>query len=268
MEKVWLELHESVRLGDLDASATPGFVGEESTARERTDAMRDRLVALQRRLYAEDRQSLLVVLQAMDTGGKDGAIRRVFSGINPNGVRVARFQAPGGDEAAHDYLWRVHAKAPMRGQIVIFNRSHYEDVLVVRVNELVPEPRWRKRFGHIRGFEQMLADEGTRILKFFLHIDRDEQKERLQARVDDPDKRWKFDPHDLLQRSRWADYMQAYEDAIRETSVPHAPWYIIPANRKWFRDYAIMSVLVKTLEEMDPQYPPPDGFDPAAVRID
>ncbi|MEZ5657594.1 MAG: polyphosphate kinase 2 family protein [Burkholderiaceae bacterium] len=256
-------------LDQLDASATPGFDGDKAQARKATRRLRDELIDLQRRLFAEGRQSLLIVLQAMDTGGKDGLIRRVFSGVNPNGVRVARFGRPSERELAHDYLWRVHARAPARGEIAIFNRSHYEDVLVVRVNELVPEAVWSRRYEHISAFERLLADEGCRIVKFCLHIDRDEQRERLQARLDDPAKLWKFDAHDIEQRRLWDDYMQAYADAIRRTDTRWAPWYVIPANRKWFRDYAVMNILVQTLRDMNPQYPgPAEGFDPAAIQID
>ncbi|MGE0310179.1 MAG: PPK2 family polyphosphate kinase [Lautropia sp.] len=251
----------------LSGNATPGFKGEESSARERTDQLRDRLIDLQRRLHAGGQHRLLVVLQAMDTGGKDGAIRRVFSGVNPLGVKVARFERPTPVELAHDYLWRVHAHTPARGEITIFNRSHYEDVLVVRVNDLQPREVWSRRYGHIRDFERLLADEGTTILKFYLHIDRDEQKERLQARLDDPDKHWKFDAHDLEQRKHWDAYMLAFRDAIVETDRAHAPWYVIPANRKWYRDYAIMNVLVDTLDRLDLRYPKAD-FDPSGIVVE
>ncbi len=264
--RCWLELSGGKSLASLKAGATPGFKGEESSAREATEELRIELIELQRRLYADGSKALLVVLQAMDTGGKDGLIRKVFSGVNPLGVKVARFERPTPRELAHDYLWRVHANTPGKGEIVIFNRSHYEDVLVVRVNELVPKPVWKRRYEHIRHFERLLADEGTTVVKFYLHIDRDEQAQRLQARLDDPDKNWKFDAHDLEQRKRWDDYMDAYRDAIVETDRPHAPWYVIPANRKWFRDYAVMRILVDTLRRMDPRYPEPD-FDPSTIRI-
>lgn len=268
MKRCWLKLSKKDSLTDLDGSATPGLRGEREQAERETEALRLRLIDLQRRLFAEGRQSLLVVLQAMDTGGKDGTIRRVFSGVNPNGVRIAQFRAPSEAELAHDFLWRVHQQAPGRGEITIFNRSHYEDVLVVRVNELVPEPVWSGRFRHINNFEALLADAGTRIVKFYLHIDKDEQRERLQARLDDPDKHWKFDVNDLAQRKLWGRYMAAFEDVLRKTSTKQAPWFIIPANRKWFRDHAIMRILVDTLEKMDPQYPSADGFDPSAIAID
>ena len=266
-DKCWHEIDKDTSLLKLAAGATPGFKGEEQTAREETDRLRAELVELQQRLHAEGERKLLVVFQAMDTGGKDGAIRKVFSGVNPMGVGVARFERPTPAELAHDFLWRVHPKVPAKGDIVIFNRSHYEDVLVVRVNALVPEPVWRQRFDAIRNFELLLHDEGTTIVKFYLHIDRDEQKRRLQDRLDDPKKHWKFDPHDLEQRKRWDDYMVAYRDAIVETDRKHAPWYVIPANKKWFRDLAVLRILVDTLRRMDPKFPPP-SFDPKTLRID
>ncbi len=267
MDPCWLELAPGVPLERMRADATPGFHGEESSAREEIEVLRTKLVELQQRLHAEGRRKLLVVLQAMDTGGKDGTIRKVFSGVNPLGVRVERFERPTPRELAHDFLWRVHQVVPEAGDITIFNRSHYEDVLVVRVNRLVPREVWQRRYEHIRAFETLLHDTGTTIVKFYLHIDRDEQRERLQSRIDDAHKHWKFDAHDLEQRKLWDDYMQAYRDAIEETHRPHAPWYIIPANRKWFRDLAVMRILVRTLEQMDPQFPPP-AFDPRSITID
>jgi len=268
MKRYWLKLNKKDSLGELDGSDTPGLKGERADAERETAALRKELIELQRRLFAQNEQSLLIVLQAMDTGGKDGTIRRVFSGVNPNGVRIARFQKPNEEEYARDYLWRVHKQTPRTGEITIFNRSHYEDVLTVRVNSFAPEKVWSKRYEHIRNFEQLLTDEGTRIIKFYLHINKDEQKERLQARLDDPAKHWKFDEHDIEQRQRWDQYMVAFEDAIRKTDTRNAPWYIIPANRKWFRDHAIMNILVETLKEMDPQYPPADCFDPGAITIE
>jgi PPK2 family polyphosphate:nucleotide phosphotransferase len=191
----------------------------------------------------------------MDTGGKDGVIRSVFDGVNPQGVKVASFKRPTDLELAHDYLWRVHPRVPAKGEITIFNRSHYEDVLVVRVHDLVPAARWERRFQQINEFEEMLVEEGTTILKFFLHISKDEQKERLQARLDDPSKHWKFSLGDLAERERWDDYQAAYEDVLNMTSSPHAPWYVVPADRKWFRDLVIATALVETLEKMGLEYP-------------
>ncbi|MBV7335672.1 polyphosphate kinase 2 family protein [Chloroflexi bacterium TSY] len=214
-----------------------------------------RLEELQELLYAERKHRVLIVLQAMDTGGKDGTIRHVFDGVNPQGVKVASFKKPTELELAHDYLWRIHRQTPGKGEIVIFNRSHYEDVLIVRIHNLVPPDRWNKRYQHIVDFERMLADEGTTILKFFLYISKDEQKERLQARLDEPHKNWKFSRGDLAERKLWADYVEAYEDALSKTSTKWAPWYIIPANRKWYRNLVISRIVVETLEKLDMKYP-------------
>ncbi|MEZ4707500.1 MAG: polyphosphate kinase 2 family protein [Caldilineaceae bacterium] len=229
--------------------------------------LNDRLEELQELLYAENKQKVLIVLQAMDTGGKDGAIRHVFDGVNPQGVRVASFKVPTPEEMAHDYLWRVHKQTPGRGEIVIFNRSHYEDVLVVRVHELVPKEVWSRRYEQINNFERLLAEEGTTILKFYLHISPDEQKERLQARLDEPHKNWKFSTGDLAERKRWDEYMQAYEDMLRKTSTEWAPWYIIPANRKWLRNLLMSQIIVDTLAGLDMQYPAPEeGLDKIVIE--
>ena len=217
----------------------------------------ERLSALQELLYAENKHKLLIVLQAMDTGGKDGTIRHVFTGVNPQGVSVTSFKVPTSQELAHDYLWRIHKHTPGTGEIVIFNRSHYEDVLVVRVYNLVPPAQWSRRYEHINAFERMLADEGTTILKFYLHIDLDEQRERLQARLDDPEKQWKFSVGDLKQRQLWPKYMQAYEEALSRTSTEWAPWYVVPANRKWYRNLVVSAVIIRALEELDMRYPHP-----------
>jgi PPK2 family polyphosphate:nucleotide phosphotransferase len=222
------------------------------------DDLNDELEELQELMYAERRRKVLIVLQGMDTSGKDGTIRHVFDRVNPQGVSVANFKVPTELELAHDYLWRVHQKAPGKGEIVIFNRSHYEDVLVVRVHNLVPEKVWSKRYAHINDFERLLAEEGTTILKFFLHISLEEQKERLQARLDDPHKQWKFRMGDLEERKRWQEYTRAYEDAISETSTEWAPWYIIPADRKWYRNLVIGSIVVTALKEFEMQYPEPE----------
>lgn len=276
MKQPTLSLGKAKTLDALDAGSLPGLKRSltslsleelEAAVRQLTDALRDELIDLQERLYAEKRQSLLVVLQAMDTAGKDGVIRKVFSGVNPQGVRVAHFEKPSALELSRDYLWRAHAVTPRRGEICIFNRSHYEDVLVVRVQNLVPKPVWKKRYQHIVEFERLLADEGTSILKICLHISKDEQKERLQARLEDADKLWKFDPNDLAQRARWDDYMQAYADAIRLTDRRFAPWAIVPANHKWYRDWAVMTLLVQTLRAMNPQVPKP-SIDPTSIRIE
>ena len=256
-KRCWLPVDAGTSLLALDADATPGFPGEEASAREQTEVLRTELIELQARLYAESRQRLLVVLQAMDTGGKDGVIRKVFEGVNPTGVRVASFKVPTAPEMARDYLWRAHQQVPANGELVIFNRSHYEDVLVVRVHELVPEVRWRRRYEQIVAFEKLLADEGTTVLKFFLHISKDEQRRRFQDRLDDPEKHWKFSLGDLKERERWDDYMAAYEEAIDRSSSDEAPWYVIPADRKWYRDLVVCRILVAALESLDMAFPQP-----------
>jgi len=217
-----------------------------------------RLDVLQYRLAAEERRSVLLVLQAMDAAGKDGTIRSILSGMSPAGVDVESFKAPGGPETMHDYLWRVHAAVPARGRIGVFNRSHYEDVLIVRVKGFVPPKVWRRRFDHINSFEQMLVDEGTTVVKCFLHVSQDEQRRRLQERIDDPEKQWKFRAGDLDDRALWGAYQQAYEDAIRRTSTAHAPWHIVPADRNWVRNLAVAKLLLHTLEGMKPRLPPAD----------
>ena len=222
------------------------------------EEMNRRLSHLQRLLWADGSRSLLLVLQAMDTGGKDGTIRKVFSGVNPQGVDVRGFGVPSELELDHDYLWRVHARAPGRGRIGVFNRSHYEDVLVVRVNELVPEQRWRRRYRHIREFERLLVDEGSVIRKVMLHISKDEQRERLEARLEDPAKAYKFNPGDLDTRARWSDYMEAYQDALGETSTEDAPWFVVPADRKWYRNLIVSQILIEALESLDLSFPEPD----------
>ncbi len=230
----------------------------------RRDALPDfedakaRIDELQERLWAEHRRSLLVVFQAMDTGGKDGVIRGVFSGINPQGCRVVDFKQPSAEELDHDFLWRVHSRVPGRGLIGIFNRSHYEDVLVVRVHELVPPSVWRQRYGLINEFEHLLSTNGTTILKFFLHISKQEQEERLQKRLDDASKTWKFSANDAHERQFWDDYTAAYEDALSRCSTDEAPWFIVPANRKWYRDVVVARIVADTLTRLDPRPPKPD----------
>ncbi len=245
-----------VDLDEIDTRGTPGWDAKDRAGAEaRTLELNAELEELQEILWAQGTRRLLVVLQAMDAGGKDGTIRHVFDGVNPTGVRVASFKKPSPLELSRDYLWRIHAQVPADGEIVIFNRSHYEDVLVVRVLGLVPEVEWRRRYGHIRDFERLLVDEGTHIIKIMLHISKDEQRERLQDRLDDPEKHWKFDPTDLDMRERWDDFMEAFADAISETSTDDAPWYVVPADRKWYRDLAISEILVQTLRSMDLDYP-------------
>lgn len=256
-----------IKLSDWDPNDTGDFKGGKKDGLAEIAKLNAKLEALQEVLYAEHKHKVLIILQAMDTGGKDGVIRHVFEGVNPQGVRVASFKVPTQEELDHDYLWRIHKETPGNGQMVIFNRSHYEDVLVVRVHKLVPPEVWKKRFDQINQFERILAENGTTILKFYLHIDMDEQKERLQARLDEPDKRWKFNLGDLDERKLWPDYMQAYEDVLSKTSTKYAPWYIIPANRKWYRDLVISSVVVGTLEGLKMKFPAPEeNLDDVVVK--
>jgi PPK2 family polyphosphate:nucleotide phosphotransferase len=244
-------------LAERDPADTTGAPGDKEATRKALDDLSGRLLDLQDRLYAEAGQALLVVLQAIDAGGKDGTVKHVFRGVNPQGVQVTPFKEPTEVELAHDFLWRVHAAAPRRGYIGIFNRSHYEDVLVARVHALVPESVWRRRYRHINHFEALLHDADTRIVKLFLHISREEQAERLRKRLEDPRKRWKFRRGDLAERARWDDYAAAYEEALARTSTEHAPWYVVPADHKWFRNWAVSRIVIEALEEMDPRYPAP-----------
>ncbi len=243
-------------IGSIPTDADGGL--DKDAAKPLFKALNRRLEALQENLYAHGKERLLVVLQATDTGGKDGTIRAVFDRTNPQGVHVTSFKKPTEEELAHDYLWRIHQHTPAAGHITVFNRSHYEDVLVVRVHDIVPEVRWRKRYEHIRNFEQMLADEGTTIVKIYLHISKDEQRERLQARIDEPAKHWKFSFGDLEERKRWDDYQAAFDEMIRETSTADAPWYVVPADRKWFRNLVISQILVDTLEGIAADTFPPN----------
>ena len=242
-----------VRLWRIDPTATHGHTKAE--AAPELEAGLARLTDLQDRVYAEGKRRILVVLQGIDAAGKDGTIRHVMGAFNPQGCPVTSFKVPSAEELAHDYLWRVHHHTPGKGEIGIFNRSHYEDVLVVRVHDIVPKATWSRRFDQINAFERLLAEEGTTILKFFLYIDRDEQRARFQERLDDPAKRWKFRLGDLEERKRWDDYITAYEDVLSRCSTEAAPWYVIPANRNWFRNLAVTDILADTLEALDPRYP-------------
>jgi len=239
----------------IDPAATPGFDGEKDTARDRLEELREELAAFQERLWAEQGQSLLIVLQALDAGGKDGLIRKVITAFNPQGTRVTGFGVPTEEELRHDFLWRVHAAVPGKGRIGVFNRSHYEDVLVVRVKKLVPKSVWEQRYEQINSFEATLAASGTRIVKVYLDISRDEQRERFQKRLDNPDKHWKWSSGDLETRDRWDDFQSAYADAMERCSTVHAPWFVVPANHKWYRDLAVAEILVEAAREMDPQWP-------------
>ncbi|GJM37926.1 MAG: polyphosphate kinase [Acidimicrobiales bacterium] len=242
---------------DLRAWTTDDDGGlDKRAAKDRTDDLNDRIEALQELLFAEGRHKVLVIIQATDTGGKDGTIRHVFDKVNPQGVKVASFKKPTEEELGHDYLWRVHRHAPKSGEITIFNRSHYEDVLVVRVHDLVPPEQWERRYEHINAFERLLTDEGTTIVKLFLHISKDEQRERLQDRLDEADKNWKFDSGDLRERAHWDQYQEAFRVMLERTSTVHAPWYVIPADRKWFRNLLVSEIIAATLEQLDMAFPP------------
>lgn len=244
-----------VRLADHDPADTCGWT--KARAQRQISRNTERMVELQNRLYAENQRAVLVVLQGMDASGKDGTVRHVFGPLNPQGCRVTSFKTPTAPELARDFLWRIHAVVPARGEIAVFNRSHYEDVLIVRVRNLVPRRVWRRRYAHINAFERLLTDSGTVVIKFFLHISREEQQERLRARLADPAKNWKFNPSDLAERALWPDYIAAYEDALSRCSTRWAPWYIIPADKKWFRNLAVSAIVRHHLEQLNPQYPPP-----------
>jgi PPK2 family polyphosphate:nucleotide phosphotransferase len=245
----------------VDPDASPG--ADRKRAEDELADLRDRLEDLQERLWAEGTRSLLLVLQGMDTSGKGGTVGHVLSSMNPAGVDVAAFKNPTDEELAHDFLWRIEQRLPDPGEIVVFDRSHYEDVLVVRVHGLVDEPTWQARYDRINEFERRVAEAGTTIVKCFLHISYDEQRERLLARLDDPTKHWKFRERDIDERELWPDYMATYDDAIARCSTDEAPWFVIPADHKWYRDWAVGTVLVDTLERMDPRYPPTDLDVPA-----
>ncbi len=255
----------AVDLDDRDTDDTFGWDKDE--AKRQLEDVKHEIDLLQARLYAEGSRSVLLVLQARDAAGKDGTIRSILSGLNPAGVGVASFKVPGGPETQHDYLWRVHAAAPAKGHIGVFNRSHYEDVLVVRVAGLAPKRVWSKRYRHINEFERLLTDEGTTIVKCFLHVSKETQRERFQERVDDPEKRWKFRAGDLDDRAKWRQYTAAYEQAIAETSTAWAPWYIVPADRNWVRNLAVAELLLGALRRLDPQLPPTEpGFEHITVE--
>jgi PPK2 family polyphosphate:nucleotide phosphotransferase len=258
MNKYLVRPGQKVDLGDFDPDDTHLVPGGKTEAKIQNAAIQERLARLQELLYAEHERKLLIVLQGMDTSGKDGTIRHVMGGFNPVGTRVVSFKKPTSEELDHDYLWRVHRQVPGKGEAVVFNRSHYEDVLVVRVHDLVPKDTWRKRYNQIRAFEQMLAEEGAVILKFFLYISKEEQRARLEARVADPTKRWKFQQGDLDERNLWKEYQRAYEDALSKTTTEWAPWYVVPANQKWYRNYVVGSVVADSLERLHMKYPEPD----------
>ncbi len=254
---------------DLD-KVDPSDKGKYASAEEAAEKTNERLADianLQVRLYAEGKRALLIVLQGMDTAGKDGTIKSVVRDVNPQGLHIASFKVPSKDELAHDFLWRIEQKVPPRGMVGVFNRSHYEDVGIVRVHGLVPEEVWSKRYGQINDFERRLAESYVTFVKIFLHISKKEQKERLEDRLKEPDKRWKFNPDDLKERALWKDYQKAYEEALERCSTKWAPWHIVPADHKWYRNLVVADIVREALRGMDPQYPEPD-FDPKAVQVE
>jgi PPK2 family polyphosphate:nucleotide phosphotransferase len=263
LEQLMVRPGEAPNLGGRDPRDQLGLPGK-AEANEQLSRLLAELSDYQTRLWAEDRRSLLLILQGLDASGKDGAIRKVFTGVNPQGCRVVSFKPPTEPELEHDFLWRIHANCPARGEIGIFNRSQYEDVVTVGVMELAPEEVWRPRIDEIREFERMLAHEGTAIVKCYLHISKEEQKQRFEARLAKPEKRWKFDPADLEARKRWDRFISAYEETISATSTEVAPWYVIPADRKWVRNVALATVLVETLRRLDPQPSQPE-FDELTI---
>jgi PPK2 family polyphosphate:nucleotide phosphotransferase len=260
-----VEPGHKARLRERDPEATPG-IKNKAAAEEALGKNMSRLEQLQFLLYAESRRAVLIVFQAMDAGGKDGTIRHVMSALNPQGCSVMPFKVPTAEEAKHDFLWRIHKAAPRLGEFAIFNRSHYEDVLVVRVHDLAPKSTWIKRYDYINSFEKLLAESRVVILKFFLHISKDEQKKRFQNRLEDPTRQWKLSTADFAERDYWEDYIEAYEDALTRCSTPWAPWYVIPANKKWFRNLAVSQILVEALEGLNMKFPPP-GLDVSKVRL-
>ena len=250
-----MEAGKAAGLAERDPTSKLG--AEKDEGERRLKELSERIDVLQYRLFAEDRRSVVLVLQGLDASGKDGVIRRVFHGVNPTGIEVTSFRAPLGAERDHDYLWRIHAALPPRGKVGVFNRSHYEDVVAVRMHELAPQEVWRRRYGHIRAFEEMLVDEGTAVLKVFLNVSRDEQRTRLQERIDDSEKRWKFRRDDLKVRERFDEWLGAWDEALTETSTAAAPWYVVPADRNWVKALAVAELLVATLERLDPRLPEP-----------
>ncbi len=265
MDRLTLKPGERVKLSDWDPSDTGGYKDSREAKAELAE-VQGRMAELQEVFYASGKKALLVILQALDAGGKDGTIRRVMAGVNPAGCTVTSFKVPTADELAHDFLWRVHKAVPVRGQIGIFNRSHYEDVLVVRILKIVPKEVWKARFDQINAFEKILSENGVVILKFFLHISKDEQAERFRERLADPTKIWKFNPGDLDMREKWDEFMNAYEDVLEKCTTAHAPWTIVPADRKWYRNLVVAKKIAKTLESLDLKYPdPPPGLEKVVV---
>jgi PPK2 family polyphosphate:nucleotide phosphotransferase len=264
-DKLQVHPRTTVKLADWDPGDTLGF--DKDAARDKVAQSMARLDELQYLMYAEHRHALLVVLQGMDGAGKDGTIRHVMTGLNPQGCRVTSFKAPSPEELDHDFLWRVHQAVPRRGDIAIFNRSHYEEVLIARVRQLVPKDVWSSRYDHINRFEQLLTDSGVVIVKLFLHISRDEQRQRFEERLHDATKQWKLSPSDFEDRKYWDDYVGAYEDVLTRCSTRGAPWFIVPANKKWLRNFVVSHILVETLEALEMRFPKP-SFDLSTVKLD
>ncbi len=256
-----------VRLRDHDPDECGGLAKRDPEVTKKLKADLETLCELQERLYAENCQALLIILQGLDAAGKDGTISHVMRGLNPQGCAVTSFKEPSTEELAHDFLWRVHQHTPPRGHLAVFNRSHYEDVLVVRVHKLVPKSVWKKRYDQINEFEQMLHESGTRVIKLFLHISKEEQKRRLEERLEDPTKQWKISASDIPERRRWDDYVEAYEETLTRCSTEYAPWHVIPANRKWYRNLQVADIMVTTLREMAPQWPKP-SVDVSKIKVE
>jgi PPK2 family polyphosphate:nucleotide phosphotransferase len=267
LEKYLVKPGVKVDLGKIDADDRHLFNdGGKEESLKAFDKLQDELKRLQTLLYAQNKHRILVVMQAMDTGGKDGCIKHVFSRIDPQGIHVRSFKKPSEEELAHDFLWRVHSKTPRNGQLVIFNRSHYEDIIAVKVKRLFPEKVWKQRFRHVVEFERMLAEEGTTVVKIYLHISKQEQKARLESRLVNPDKHWKFNPDDLKDRELWDDFMGTYEELLSKTSTEHAPWYVVPANRKWYRNLVVARIMVDTLKRLNMTFPE-IGWNPADMVV-
>jgi PPK2 family polyphosphate:nucleotide phosphotransferase len=268
LERYRVKPGSRVDLSKIDSGEKTLFQGaDKSEFAPQFRELQDQLQDLQKMLYAQNKHRVLVVMQAMDTGGKDGCIKHVFSHIDPQGIHVRSFKKPSEEELSYDFLWRVHSKVPHRGQLVIFNRSHYEDIIAVRVKKLFADEVWQRRQRHVIEFERMLAEEGTTIVKIFLHISKEEQKKRLEARLHNPVKHWKFNPDDLADRRRWNDFMRAYEDVMGATSTDFAPWHVVPADRKWYRNLCVARIMLDTLSKLDMSLPKID-WDPKGITID
>ncbi|TAG08937.1 MAG: polyphosphate kinase 2 family protein [Verrucomicrobia bacterium] len=267
LERYRVKQGEKISFKSLDSGEKVLFEdGSKLDFEPQFEILQTQLQQLQKMLYAQSKHRVLVVMQAMDTGGKDGCIKHVFSRIDPQGIHVHSFKKPSVEELAHDFLWRVHPKVPGNGEMVIFNRSHYEDIIAVRVKKLFPDPVWKRRVRHVVEFERMLAEEGTTIVKIFLNISKEEQKKRLESRLGNPAKHWKFNPEDLADRARWSDFMTAYEDVICDTSTDLAPWYVVPSDRKWYRNLCVARIMLDTLEKLNMNFPVP-SWDPKSIQI-